>query len=277
MPTPEQTAISEDGQIPVTDTDVNDLLHFAEKLADCSRALLLEASRSERAVQVKQDASLVTETDLLIEARMRAMIEVAYPHHGVLGEEHGTRNLDSEYVWVLDPIDGTAAFVAGIPVYGTLIGLAREGRPYLGVIDHPATDERWVGVAGRMARLNGNSVQVRSCESVSRAFLTNSNPDFLTEDEGKRFNSVKSRALYTQYGGSCYSYAMLATGRTDLAIDSGLDPFDVFAPAAVIEGAGGRVMDWSGAPLSLAWTGQVIAAGDAKCLAEARELLCGQA
>lgn len=261
----------------MTENDVDTLIGFAEKLADCSRALLLPASRQERAVQVKSDASLVTETDLLIEERMREMIDSAYPHHGVLGEEHGTRNLDAEYVWVLDPIDGTAAFVAGIPVYGTLIGLARNGLPYLGIIDHPATDERWVGISGQMARLNGRDVRVRSCDGVSQAFLTNSNPDFLTEDEGERFNAVKRRALYTQYGGSCYSYAMLATGRTDLAIDSGLDPFDIFAPAAIIEGAGGQVMDWSGAPLTLDWHGQVIAAGDGKCLAEARELLCAQA
>lgn len=261
----------------MTDNDVNELIGFAEKLADCSRALLQPASRRERAVQVKQDASLVTETDLLIEARMREMIDAAYPHHGVLGEEHGTRDLDADFVWVLDPIDGTAAFVAGIPVYGTLIGLARNGHPYLGVIDHPATDERWVGISGQMAMLNGENVRVRPCDGVSRAFLTNSNPDFLSEDEGERFNAVKRRALYTQYGGSCYSYAMLATGRTDLAIDSGLDPFDVFAPAAIIEGAGGLVMDWNGGPLSLDWHGRVIAAGDEKCLAEARKLLCSDA
>lgn len=261
----------------MTDNDVNTLIGFAEKLADCSRALLLPASRLDRAVKVKGDASLVTETDLLIEARMREMIDTTYPHHGVLGEEHGTRDLDADYVWVLDPIDGTAAFVAGIPVYGTLIGLARNGRPYIGIIDHPATDERWIGVSGKMARLNGRDVRVRPCDGVSQAFLTNSNPDFLNEDEGERFNRVKQKALYTQYGGSCYAYAMLATGRTDLAIDSGLDPFDIFAPAAIIEGAGGQVMDWNGAPLSLDWQGQVLAGGDEKCLAEARELLCGHA
>lgn len=261
----------------MTDKHLDDLIGFAEKLADCSRALLLPASKLDRAVQIKSDASLVTETDLLIETRMREMIDATYPHHGVLGEEHGTRDLDAEYVWVLDPIDGTSAFVAGIPVYGTLIGLARNGRPFLGVIDHPATDERWVGISGQMARMNGKDVRVRACDGVSRAFLTNSNPDFLTEDEAERFNAVKQKAICTQYGGSCYSYAMLATGRTDLAIDSGLDPFDIYAPAAIIEGAGGHVSDWTGAPLSLDWHGQVIAGGDEKCLAEARSLLCGEA
>ena len=201
------------------------------------------------------------------------MIEDEFPDHGILGEEHGSRDLDAEYVWVLDPIDGTAAFVAGIPVYGTLIALARQGQPWIGVIDHPATSERWVGVAGERASFNGKAIRTRSCGDLSKALMTNSNPDFFDSEHRARFDTLRSNVLYTQYGGSCYAYGVMASGRTDLAADGGLDPFDIFAPAAVIEGAGGVVTDWSGRGIDLGWRGQVLAVGDPARHGEALQLL----
>ena len=244
------------------DNTASEFLTFAGGLADAAREILLAAMPNDRSVSIKPDASYVTETDLAIETRMREMIDSRYPDHGVLGEEHGSRDLDAEFVWVLDPIDGTAPFVAGISVFGTLIGLARAGRPYLGVIDHPASDDRWTGVSGDHAKQNGRQVRTRHCSGLSQALMTNSNPDFFSAEEFERFARLKSRVHYTQYGGSCYAYGVMASGRTDLAIDSALDTFDVFACAAVIEGAGGVMTTWSGDPITLTWKGDILAAGD---------------
>ena len=156
---------------------------FAGELADASRKILLAAASRVPEVGVKPDASLVTETDRAIEARLNEMIGDRYPGHGVIGEELGERDADAEFVWVLDPIDGTAHFVAGLPVYGTLIGLARGGRPLLGIIDHPATDDRWLGVVGEGTRRNGAPQCTRPCASLEAAFATSSNPDFLMPEE----------------------------------------------------------------------------------------------
>jgi len=251
----------------------DDLIAFAESLADEARAILDAANASPTDIQYKADDSPVTDLDRRIEARLRALIDDRYPQHGILGEELGNRDLDAEMVWVLDPIDGTAPFIAGIPVYGTLIGLARRGRPFIGVIDHPATDDRWVGVAGSYARHNGNAVHTRRCERLADAFVTNSNPDFFSSDEMSAFTGLKSRVRYMQYGGSCYAYAMLASGRTDIGLDANFDPFDVFAPAAVIEGAGGIVSDWSGKGIDLQWQGRILAAGDPQMHAQALSAL----
>lgn len=251
----------------------DELVAFAELLADESRGILRDAGSTPSDIQYKADASPVTELDRRIEAHMRDLIGERYPEHGIAGEEHGNERLDAELVWVLDPIDGTAPFIAGIPVYGTLIGLAHHGRPFIGVIDHPASDDRWVGVAGSFARHNGNPVCTRRCTKLKDAFVTNSNPDFFDDGEMRAFTNLKSRVRYVQYGGSCYAYAMLASGRTDIGLDAKFDPFDVFAPAAVIEGAGGMVTDWSGKPIDLQWRGQILAAGCADMHQQAVALL----
>ncbi len=248
-------------------------LDFAEKLADASRTMILAALDHAPKIDIKPDASFVTDTDKAVEARMREMIESTYPDHGILGEEFENTNLDAEFVWVLDPIDGTAPFIAGIPVYGTLIGLAWQGKPYVGVMDHPATSDRWTGVVGRFANRNGSGVSVRPCPGLKNAFVTCSSPDFMTGPERAKFAELRACVPYVQYGGSCFSYGVLASGQVDLAVDSGLEPFDVFASAAVIAGAGGFMTDWNGNELNLGWSGQVIAAGDRRCLEAALALL----
>jgi|TARA_B110000259_G_C14001159_1_gene396345 inositol-phosphate phosphatase/L-galactose 1-phosphate phosphatase/histidinol-phosphatase len=251
----------------------NDFLKFSEELANQSRKMLLAVKDKAPEVDIKSDASFVTTTDKAVETALRAMIQEKYPTHGILGEEFENININADFVWVLDPIDGTAAFVAGIPVYGTLIGLAWRGRPYIGVIDHPVTADRWVGVSGRMAEHNGAPIQVRQRASLETAYASCSNSDFMTEEELARFTVLRKRAQYVQYGGSCYSYGVLASGRTDLAIDSGLDPFDVYACAAVIEGAGGFVTDWNGNPITFEMAGHVVAAGDKARLEDAIHIL----
>ncbi len=257
----------------MTNDFTSQVTHFAERLADESRSILREVAGQTPDIEIKADDSYVTKTDKRIEARLREIIDAEYPEHGILGEEHGARDLDAEYVWVLDPIDGTAPFIAGIPVYGTLIGLARAGRPWLGIIDHPATSDRWVGISGEWATFNGEPIHTRPCADLGSALMTNSNPDYFAPDQHKGFVALRDRVHYTQYGGSCYAYGVLASGRTDFAVDGGLDPFDIFAPAAVIEGAGGVITDWSGERFTLNWHGLVLATGTPDLHARALRLL----
>jgi inositol-phosphate phosphatase/L-galactose 1-phosphate phosphatase/histidinol-phosphatase len=244
------------------DAHTRELLAFAERLADEARKLLTAAALDAVRPDVKADNSYVTATDRLIENRLRELIGDAHPGHGVLGEEFGAHGLDADYVWVLDPLDGTAPFVAGIPVYGTLIGLAREGSPWIGVMDYPVTEDRWTGVDGAFAHRNGVPVRTRPCTDLATALATCSNPDFFTAPDHARLARVRARVQYTLYGASSYAFGLLAAGRTDLAVDSGLKPYDVFAPAAVISGAGGRTTQWSGAPLDLTTTGTFLSTGD---------------
>lgn len=248
-------------------------LTFAGRMADETGAMMLSASAGLPEVEFKQDASFVTDVDRAIELKMREMIGAEYPDHGILGEEFENTNPDAEFIWVLDPIDGTAPFIAGLPVYGSLIGLAWKRRPFLGLINHPVTQDRWTGVAGVFAKRNGKHVSVRSCSGPDKAFVTNSSPDLMSGDELVRFNKFRKTAPYVQYGGSCFAYGLLASGRVDICIDSGLDPYDYFASAAVISGAGGVLTDWDGNEPTLEWNGKVLAAGDRVCHAEVVKIL----
>ncbi|MBB6254538.1 inositol monophosphatase family protein [Nitrospirillum iridis] len=250
-----------------------ELLRFAEHLADESRVLLEGAATARVNVESKADNSFVTEADRAIEARLRGLIERTYPQHGILGEEYGPHNLEAEIVWVLDPIDGTAPFIAGIPVYGTLIGVSRFGRPWIGALDYPATGDRWLGAAGASASRNGVAIRTRPCAGLGAALMTCSNPDFFHDDEYAALTQVRNAVRYTLYGASSFAYGLLASGRTDLAVDCGLKAYDVFAPAAVISGAGGIVTDWSGADITLGAPVPIVAAGDAALHAQALELL----
>ena len=177
--------------------EFDELMVFIEDLADVSRSMLHAVANKAPTVSIKSDSSYVTDTDKAIETRLRALIEQRCPGHSIMGEEFGSHARDAEYVWVLVPIDGTAPFVAGIPVYGSLIGLARGGVPWLGVIEHPATDERWLGIAGERSFFNGEPIRTRSLESVDDALMTCSNPDFFTPSEITTFHLVLACFLRT--------------------------------------------------------------------------------
>ncbi len=253
--------------------DHEEFLSFAERLANTSGAMLMAVIEQAPDVDIKSDASFVTTTDKAVEQKLREMITRTYPDHGILGEEFDNVNIDAEFVWVLDPIDGTAAFVAGIPVYGTLIGLAWNGKPFVGIIDHPVTSDRWVGVSDRFAKHNGKAIKVRNCDAFKNAYTTCSSPDFMTPEQHLRFTKLRKQAQYVQYGGSCFAYGTLASGRTDIAIDCGLEAFDVYACAAVITGAGGYMTDWEGNDITFNMNGTVIASGDHARLEELIDLL----
>ena len=246
---------------------------FAVEMADVARTVLRENDMARVDVSVKPDRSLVTAMDILIEDRLREMISARYPAHGIIGEERDWVRPGSDYVWVLDPIDGTTAFIAGMPVYGTLIALAVDGVPRLGIIDIPAIDSRWVGAIGRQTTRNGTPIKVRSCPTIAQAIMTNSNQDYFALAERPALDRLRAVTSARVYGGASLNYGLLADGRTDLAIDGGQKVFD-FAPfRPIVEGAGGIVTDWAGAQLTLESSGQLLGAGDAKVHRQALDLI----
>jgi len=209
---------------------------------------------------------------------MRALLLARFPEHGVMGEEHGTIRGDAEWLWVLDPIDGTRAFLTGRPLFGTLIGLLHRGRPVLGVIDQAATGERWIGVAGQATRFAGpfgGTAGCRPCAALAEAELAATSPDVFTEATAPRFDALKRRVRRTSWGGDCYAYGLLALGLLDIVADDTMKPWDWAALVPVVEGAGGRVTDWRGAPLTLDSAGDVLAVGDAALLPQVSALLAG--
>jgi inositol-phosphate phosphatase/L-galactose 1-phosphate phosphatase/histidinol-phosphatase len=236
---------------------------FAEHLADLARPLALRHFRQAIAIEDKEDLSPVTIADREAEAAMRRAIKQRFPEHGILGEEYGPERADAALVWVLDPIDGTKSFITGKPLFGTLIALAQEGRPVLGVIDMPALDERFVGYEGGGASFNGAPIRTRGCSGLGAAHLHATTPAMFTGADEARFAALAKRAKHAIFGGDCHNYALLAAGWTDLVVEAQLKPYDYCAPAALIQAAGGVASDWQGAALTLASDGRVVMAGEA--------------
>lgn len=246
---------------------------FAAELADCARYLLVEFEQAPMNVELKTDRSFVTEMDARIETKLRAMISARWPEHGIIGEEEKWHAPDAEWVWVLDPIDGTAAFIAGLPVYGTLIALAFRGVPVIGIIDIPKLDLRWTGIAGLSTTVNDTPCKVQAPASLSAAILSTSNPDFYSESESLALHTMRDATLWRIYGGAALSYGRLAEGRLHMSMDSGLQIYD-FAPfRPIIEGAGGIISDWNGEPITLASGPRILAAADTKQHQEALSLI----
>jgi histidinol phosphatase-like enzyme (inositol monophosphatase family) len=254
---------------PVPDTYVA----LANRLADAAGAVLRRYFRARVAVDAKPDATPVTVADREAERAMRTILAEAAPGHGIVGEEEGRENDGAEYVWALDPIDGTKAYISGKPMFGTLIALVREGRPVIGVIDQPVSRERWVGVTGRATTLNGAPAATRPCASLGQAILNATTPDMFRGANQARFARLAAAVRHALYGGDCYAYGLLASGHIDLVVEAELKPYDFCALAPVIEGAGGRMTDWQGRALTLASDGRVVAAGDPTLLAPALERL----
>ena len=251
----------------------SEFVSLATRLADAARPVVRKYFRTPVAVDDKADASPVTIADREVEAAMRAILEAEVPDHGILGEEHGQTNCDAEWVWVLDPIDGTAAFITGKPSFGTLIALAHRGRPVLGIIDQAFTDERWLGVSGRRTTLNGAEVAVRACPDLAHAYAYTTAPELFCPQTRPAWDRIAAKVKRPRYGCDCYAYALVATGFVDLVAEAGLKPYDFAALAPVIEGAGGVMTDWSGNHLRITSDGRVLAAGDARVHAEALGLI----
>lgn len=239
-------------------------VEFAGRLADIAAGMVQRHAAGPSRATLKPDRSFVTELDLAIEKELRAAIEREFPEHGILGEEFPAVRPDAEWIWVLDPIDGTVAFMAGMPVHGTLIALAHRRVPVVGVIHFPSTHERWVGARGQPTRLNGEACATRAGETLEGAIQSSSNPDFFDVSEKPVLDAISRRTAWRVYGGAAMSYGRLASGRIDVAVDTGLKIHD-FAPfVPIIEGAGGMITDWEGAPITLDSGPRILAAGDAR-------------
>ncbi len=237
---------------------------FAERLADRARPIARRYFRAEAAtlgLVDKADATPVTAADLEIEHALRDMIAEAYPEHGVLGEEHGAWHADAPWQWVIDPIDGTRAFAAGKPQFGTLIALAHRGVPVLGVIDQPITAERWLGVRGEGAWFNGVPVRTRAHPPrLADAVVFITMPEQFVGPGAEAFARLRGACKGVAYGGDCYNYALVAGGHIDLVVEMGLKTVDFAALVNPIEEAGGVAVDWAGKALTLASDGSIVAA-----------------
>jgi inositol-phosphate phosphatase / L-galactose 1-phosphate phosphatase / histidinol-phosphatase len=256
-------------------SELDRFLALAARLADAAGAAIRPYFRQPLAVDDKPDLSPVTAADRAAELAMRELIEAGFPEHGIIGEEFGRVREAAEFVWVLDPIDGTKSFISGVPLFGTLIALTRGGRPILGIIDQPISRERWVGAAGRATTLNGSAIRCRECTALTTATLFATTPDMFRGPDAAAFARVSAAVKLTRFGADCYAYGLLAAGFVDLVLEASLKPYDFCAMIPIVEGAGGIATDWRGAELGLASDGRVLVAGDRRVYQAALALLDG--
>ena len=255
--------------------DLDAFLALAQRLADAAGAEIRPYFRRPLVVDDKPDLTPVTAADRAAEAAMRALIEVHFPDHGIIGEEFGRVREEAEFVWVLDPIDGTKSFISGVPLFGTLIALTRRQRPILGVIDQPISRERWVGATGRAATFNGAPIRCRPCSGLAAATLFATTPDMFKGGDAAAFARLSAAVKLVRFGADCYAYGLLAAGFIDLVLEASLKPYDFCAMVPIVEGAGGTATDWRGATLDLASDGHILVAGDRRAHLAALALIDG--
>jgi myo-inositol-1(or 4)-monophosphatase len=253
-----------------------DFASFVDQLAAASGDTILPFFRTALAVENKKTGGFdpVTAADRAAEQAMRTLIRKQFPGHGILGEEYGSEGAGAEYVWVLDPIDGTKSFITGMVAWGTLIGLMRFSEPVFGMMHQPFTRERFAGDGGA-AHYRGpagnRDLRVRPCASLSDAILSTTSPLLMNAADRAAFVRVEERVKLSRYGGDCYAYCMLAAGLIDLVIETEIKPHDVVALIPVVTGAGGIVTTWENGPAQ--GGGRVIVAGDKRVHQAALDVL----
>lgn len=243
---------------------LDDDIALALRLADAAGEAIRPWFRVESGAERKGDATPVTQADRAAEQAMRRILKAEVPRDTIIGEEFGAEPGSSGRSWVLDPIDGTAGFLAGRPIFGTLIALVVEGWPVLGIIDQPILGERWIGASGRPTLFNGRPARTRPCRTLAEATLATTGPHYFDDHDGAHFMGLAARTDHRRMvmGGDCYNYAMLASGQLDLVCEANLKLHDWAALVPVVEGAGGTMCDWNGDPLHAASSGHVLAMGD---------------
>lgn len=256
-----------------------DFSSFVDQLATSSGQAILPFFRTVLAAEDKSAGGVfdpVTEADRAGEVAMRRMIGEAFPAHGVVGEEFGAEREDAEFVWVLDPIDGTRAFMSGLPLWGTLIGLTRNGAPAYGMMHQPFIGERFYGdggSAGYRGPHGDRPLMTRRCASLADATLSTTSPRLFDEAARAGFERVEGAVKLTRFGYDCYAYCMVAAGHIDVVVETGLKPYDIVALVPIIEGAGGIVTTWDGG--SAAGGGSIVASGDKRLHEEVLATLRG--
>lgn len=249
--------------------DIN-LIH---RLAEAAGAAIRPYFRGQFGLESKGDATPVTLADRAAEAAIRSLVESERPSDGIIGEEYGAVRESASRQWVIDPIDGTTSFVAGRPIFGTLIALMEDGWPVLGLIDQPILKERWVGAVGQPTTFNGAAIKSRPCPDLAQAILATTSPNCFSAHEGEHFMALAAKTAHRRliWGGDCYNYGLLASGHIDIVVEAGLKIHDFAALIPVVEGAGGMMCDWAGEPLNADSAGHVIALGDAARLEDVLE------
>jgi len=235
----------------------------ALQIADLARDISLKYFRQPLAIQQKADRSPVTIADQQTEALIRDEITRRFPDHGFYGEESGQTATDAQWVWVVDPIDGTTSFATGKPTFGTLISLAYEGEPLLGVVDLPALDDRWLGVKGRSTLYNGEPVSSnQSINKISDASTYTTTTKMFDDAATRRYQALAGQSKFSVFGADCLGYGLLASGFTEVVVEASLEPYDYMALVPVVEGAGGAISDWEGKPVRLSSGDQIVASAN---------------
>jgi inositol-phosphate phosphatase / L-galactose 1-phosphate phosphatase / histidinol-phosphatase len=251
----------------------NALRAFASELAKTVIAVAA-GNRANFEVEIKQDGSPVTNVDIAVEKAVRARIEAEFPDHGILGEELPVRNPDAEWMWVIDPIDGTRQFAAGLPNYGSLIALCHHGVPQLGIICQPGTSDIYIGISGQGSWYNGAPARTGQQATLSASVLCISDLDAFDDATRPGMERLRRESLWNVFDGGCLSFGVLATGRIGASVcGPNLDNFDICALVPVVEGAGGVITDWRGEPLSFASKGAIVASANRRLHDEVLALL----
>ena len=260
---------------------MSEFIQFAHELADASGKVIRKHYRSKMTVEDKADDSPVTIADRHTETVMRDMILAKYPSHDILGEEHGYEPTGSRWKWVLDPIDGTKSFIAGMPIFGTLISLLEHEIPQIGIIDIPIMCERWLGMRNKESvffpdqqNSKPQTCKVSGQRKLKESILYSADPAMFNSSQKPHFDRTASQVKMVRYGGDCYSYGLLASGHIDLVVEADLKIYDVMALVPVVENAGGVISDWQGNnSFTENWDGCLIAAGSSELHLHALRLL----
>ena len=255
-----------------THPDLARVQALGARLADTARSTVRQYFRQPIAVEQKPDLSPVTLADRAIETEMRRLIRAEFPTHGIRGEEFPSEDGD-DFAWELDPIDGTKSFITGFPLFGSLIALTHNSRPVYGVLEAPVMGERWVGCEGSSTLFNGVPVRTSSCRSIEQAKVYTTTAETFRGRDRELFDRVTGGAALRRYGGDCYLYGLLASGFCDLVIELSLKPHDYLALVPIVEGAGGKLSDWNGAPLTAQSGDKVIGAATTELWEQALESL----
>jgi inositol-phosphate phosphatase / L-galactose 1-phosphate phosphatase / histidinol-phosphatase len=252
-----------------------EFLRIAAQLADVGGEVHQRYFRTPIEIERKQDGSAVTRADREVETVIRDVLARRYPAHGVVGEEYPEERKDAEFVWFIDPIDGTDAFLDGLPLFGLLLALAWRGRVVLGMIDQPILRERWLGADGHGTTLNGQPARTRPCSTLQAATLYADGPRVPATEADGGIGCLRAACKQSRYGADCYIYGLLASGHIDVVADYGLDAHDFLPLAPVVRNAGGDLTDWHGREVSANSDGAIVAVGDTRLLAKAiSELRC---
>ncbi|MCB1490721.1 MAG: inositol monophosphatase family protein [Rhodobiaceae bacterium] len=254
--------------------DLDECVHFAITATCTASDIPRRHFRKWVGIETKADESPVTIADRDTERALRDAIAVRFPDHAIFGEEFG-RSGDSRYTWIIDPIDGTKAFITGLPLYGMLVALLEDERPVLGIVRMPELGEAYVGAGGRAWRHNDTAISTSPTRTLKDATLYLCEPNRMLAEEPDVFARLLSEPRLTRMSYDCYPHALLASGHIDATVDYGLQPYDYFPLVPLIEGAGGIITDWEGQKLTLASDGRIVAAATPDLHAELLALIGG--